>query len=166
MGSSVVPAQQPLGSEKWELISSVTASGSTVTSFTSIAGYSKLKLITKLTATSAVSKVSCQFNSDTGNKYSSVEDLLTSISSTIRGTSIPLSPEGNNLAGVLTINNVATTGIKNVQGYSSSDNSGSSYYYKSLIDGDYETTSAITSLNLNINVGTYSGNVSLYGVAL
>lgn len=168
MGSSVVPAQQPAGSENWQVISSVTASGSTV-SFTSISGYRKLKIVGKPTTSSSLATLLLRFNSDSGSNYSYVYDRSTGAASilyvTSRGTEIDLGTLGGSFAASMTVSNVNTTGVKTIEGYSTATGSGTTYVNE-FPQGDYETSSAITSVQV-ITSSTFSGgNITLYGVAL
>lgn len=169
MGSSVVPAQSPVSSEDWQVISSVTASGSTV-SFTSISGYRKLKVIASPTTSSTGASVSVRFNSDSGSKYSFIRQRSTDtaagvLSVPVRTTSIDVGPAGNSFGVSLSVENINTTGVKTFQGYNTSTGSGFSYSTE-IPQGDYETTSAITSLQVITGSTFTGGNVTLFGVAL
>lgn len=169
MGSSVVPAQSPVGSEKWEVISSVTASGSTV-SFTSISGYRKLKLIASPTTTSTGTTLNVRFNSDSGSNYSyannrSYNSAASNLGVSIRTNQIGVGPFGGTFGVSLTVENINTTGIKTFSGYSTTTGSGNSYADE-IPQGDYETTSAITSLQIITGSTFTGGNVTLFGVAL
>lgn len=160
MGSSVVPAQQPVG-ENWQVISSVTASGTTV-SFTSISGYRKLKIIGAPVTSSTGGSMLVRFNSDSGAKYSFIKD---GAAPAIRETSVSYSALGNTHSLVLTVDNINTTGNKTMDGYFSTTG-GSFPAYTQMLLGDYETTSAITSIQLTTFSTFNSGNVTLFGVAL
>jgi hypothetical protein len=168
MGSSVVPAPSAT-SDKWEQISSVTASGSTV-SFTSISGYRKLKVIAKPTTTSTLATINVRFNSDSGSNYSyayqrSSGGAASFLDVKSRATEVSFGALGNSFGGSLTIENVNTTGVKTFQGYSLGTGSGTNYTDE-ISQGDYETTSAITSLQLITGSTFTGGNITLYGVAL
>jgi hypothetical protein len=173
MGASQVPAAVSSNpSDNWELISSVSASGSSV-SFTSISGYKKLMLRGGNLGCTSNGQWTVGFNSDSGAKYdysyefrnsaaASVYSVLTSVAT----TAIRFPGTGSSQVNVLlTINNTDTTGIKTITG-ALGNNDGSYSYDGTNLIGNYIASASISTVTLTAGSSGMSGTVSLYGVKI
>lgn len=170
MGASQVPATSAGVSDNWELISSVSASGSSV-SFTSISGYKKLMLRGSNLGCTSNGSWYVQFNSDSGAKYDysyeyangSATDKY-NVSTGVALTSIPFPSSGSsNVYVLLTINNADTTGIKTVTGGMSIYN-GTYTWSSTNLNGNYIASASISTVTLTAGSAGMNGTVSLYGV--
>lgn len=152
-----------VGSDKWEEISSTTASGSTV-SFTSISGYRKLALdfkdITNNAATLA--GFSITINNDTGSNYLLIYNTGSAFS--VQGAqgafSIGSLSNGYTLNGSLQIDNCDSSKIKNVIGGSYSSNNYTYVYFPGTY---YKGSATVSSVEFKGSSMT-GGTVTLYGV--
>lgn len=171
MGASQVPSTSAGLSDNWELISSVSGSGTTVT-FSSISGYKKLMFRGVNLATSSGSNGDwiIRFNGDTGSNYDyafnwsqgSQTDKYNVTTTT--GTTAIGFPNSFTSSGtlVLTVNNTDTTGIKTITGSMGGSGSGFSYRTSDLT-GNYLASASISSVSIN-TAQSITGTLSLYGV--
>lgn len=163
MGVTVIPAPGA-GSDNWELISSVSASGSSI-AFTSIAGYKKLAL--RATVTLGSQDVSMRLNADTGSNYNYFRNnqigTATSISAYAQTSFLLGSPSsaGSTANLFIQIDNADNSGLKNVSGvfFSSTGTAPVGDYV-----GQYIASASISTVTLIGSVGFNSGTVALYGV--
>ena len=170
MGASQVPATSQGLSDNWELISSVSASGSSV-SFTSISGYKKLMLRGGNLACSSNGSWTVRFNSDSGSKYDYSYELANysasdkyNVKTSVATTSIGFPASGSDLVNVfLTINNTDTTGIKTITG-TLGIYDGSYVYNGTNLIGNYIASASISTVTLTAGSSGMAGTVSLYGV--
>jgi len=170
MGASQVPTTSQGLSDNWELISSVSASGSSV-AFTSISGYKKLMLRGGSLSCTNNSSWTVRFNSDSGSKYDYSYELVRygvtdkyDVNTAVATTAIDFPYSGRYNANVfLTINNTDTLGIKTITGALGVTDS-SDYAYKATnLIGNYIASASISTVTLAAGTGM-SGTVSLYGV--
>lgn len=163
MASSYVPLPL-IGNDKWIQISSVTASGTTV-SFTSITGYRKLAVLFKTLSptTLAGSKtISMTLNSDTASVYRAFKAGTTNID-----TSFDLGTMQNGTtpspSGMIIIDNVDSETIKMISG--SSYNTSGTYNYQN--GSHYEGNAKVTSVQIKTSDsnGFAGGTIILYGAA-
>jgi uncharacterized protein Veg len=170
MGASQVPATSQGLSDNWELISSVSASGSSV-AFTSISGYKKLMLRGGNLACSSNGSWTVRFNSDSGAKYDYSYEYTNggasdkyNVKTSIATTSIDFPSSGSAIVNVLlTINNTDTTGIKTISGALSTYDGTYNYNGTNLI-GNYIGSASISTVTLTAGSTGMNGTVSLYGV--
>jgi hypothetical protein len=165
MGASQVPSTSGGLSDNFQLISTVSASG-TSTAFTSISGYKKLMLrYNNLTCSGGTLNWFLRFNSDSGSNYdfsynsSAQTDIVT-------GQTSFLYPGGYNasLIGFHVISNADTAGVKILEGPFKQIND-SFYAWKAFdVKGHYYASAPISTVTLAINAGTMAGSISLYGV--
>lgn len=162
MAGSYVPLPL-IGNDKWIQVSSVTASGTTV-SFTGITGYRKLAVLFKtLSPSSAGSKtISMTLNSDTATAYRAFKSGTTSIDTsfdlgTMQSGTSP-SP-----SGMIIIDNVDSDTIKMISG--SSYNTSGTYNYQN--GSHYEGNAKVTSVQIKTSdsFGFAGGTIILYGAA-
>jgi uncharacterized protein Veg len=170
MGASQVPTTSAGLSDNWELISSVSASGSSV-SFTSISGYKKLMLRGQNLACTSNSTWTVRFNSDSGSKYDYAYEYSYdgatdkyNVVSAMATTAIDSASPGNGQVNILlTINNTDTTGIKTITGAFGVFNGTYSYKGTNLI-GNYIASASISTVTVGASSGGMSGTIALYGV--
>lgn len=165
MGASQIPAASTGGTEAdWVLISSVTASGTTV-SFTSISGYSKLALMWKGVNLSVADNAKVTIDSNTGTNYNNVyqSTAATPQNFSLSTSFLPTYTTASVTTGVIYIDAVNKTGFKPVYGSMQGTTAGAVYQ-----DGSYYySTAATTSVQLTTGGGTATmsvGTVALYGV--
>jgi uncharacterized protein Veg len=171
MGISTYPAASAANpSDNWQLISSVSASGSSV-SFTSISGYKKLMLRGANLACSSNGSWYVRLNSDSGSKYDYSYEYANygaadkyNVTSAVAATSIGFPSSGSDLVNVfLTISNTDTTGIKTITGALGTYDATYSYRGTNLI-GNYIASASISTVTLTAGSSGMAGTVSLYGV--
>jgi uncharacterized protein Veg len=170
MGASQVPAAVSSNpSDNWELISSVSASGSSV-SFTSISGYKKLMLRGANLYCSSNGSWYVQFNADSGSKYDYSYQYANfgaadkyNVSTTVAATSINLLGGSSQVNLFFTINNTDTTGIKTISGALSTYD-GTYNYSGTNLSGNYIASASISTVTLTAGSSGMGGTVSLYGV--
>lgn len=164
MGATTIPAPSSAAgvSDNWVLISTTTASASTL-SITGISGYKKLKVIYNTLSAPQISAL--RFNNDSGTKYSSAgwyvnnsNQMVKTVSAQLTSTAIesaPSSTENFNLE----INSTDTTNAKTYTVLS-----GGTLYFATTT-GTYQATASISSIQFTW-VGTSSAVIYLYGVAV
>jgi uncharacterized protein Veg len=170
MGASQVPATSQGLSDNWELISSVSASGSSV-AFTSISGYKKLMLRGGNLGCTSNGSWTVRFNSDSGAKYDYSYDFANggasdkyNVKGSVAATAIDFPTSGNDQVRVLlTINNTDTTGIKTITGALGIYDGTYNYNGTNLI-GNYIASASISTVTLTAGSSGMAGTVSLYGV--
>jgi hypothetical protein len=146
--------------DPWQLISTATPSAATTTTFSSISGYKKLRIVYSLTPTlDAVQGFYLQFNGDsTAGNYGSIAVMYTSNNKRagdriyISGYTEPVAS-----AGFATISDTDKTTPKTLTEFASMGASSAS--------GIWLGSSAVTSVLFGLSGGTYTGTIYLYGVA-
>jgi len=169
MGASQVPATSAGLSDNWELISSVSASGSSV-SFTSISGYKKLMLRGGNLGCTSNGSWNVRFNSDSGSKYDYSYEYANfgasdkyNVVTTVAATYIGLLSGSSPVNLFVTINNTDTTGIKTITGAANTFD-GSYTYSSTNLTGNYIASASISTVTLTAGSSGMAGTVSLYGV--
>ena len=165
MGATTIPAQT-VGTtgDKWVLISSVTASGTSV-NFTSISGYRKLALLWKTVTASSSATPAMSINSDTTSNYYlswQQNDTYNKVKQTLTTSVISDSSSETMGSGLLIIDSADQTGFKPILG---TIGLGVLQFQPGTY---YLTSSAVTSVQFTTVEGTPTlsvGTVALYGVA-
>jgi hypothetical protein len=166
MGSSIIPAASAGNpSDNYQLISSVTASGASV-SFTSISGYKKLMLRCNalLSSGGATNRTwTIRLNSDSGANY----DYAYSANDNVQTgqTSFGFPQSASELYAFFIFNNTDTTGVKTMQGSFKQTNATPVSYVGVNNVGNYYASASVSTVTLSIGTGSLSGTISLYGVA-
>jgi len=159
MGSSIVPAASvTTPSDNWVQIAA-TNPAATSLNFTSISGYKKLMTFWDNGSTSA-SLTSYRFNSDSGTKYQRSGwgwDTAVTVKSAYTTSA---ADNGNNNQHRLIVTSADNTNMKEFTEYVG----GATVSKFFLVNGIYQATAAITSINL-VWGATFSQTVYLYGVA-
>lgn len=153
---TVSSVQQP----NWQLIQTNTTTSGTTSTFTGLSGYSQY-LVTYSFSSGAASPY-LNFNSDsTSGNYAGYIQNATNIS--VMSTAIPLHYQSNTASsfyGYVTISNANQTTPKFVSGVTAAAP------YGGIITSSYFAASAITSITITTNTGTFSsGTITLYGIA-
>jgi hypothetical protein len=173
MGATTIPAASAANpSDNWELISSVSASGSSV-AFTSISGYKKLMLRGGNLSCNSNGSWTVRFNSDSGAKYDYSYEFANggtsdkyNVKTSVATTAIDFPSSGSATVNVLlTINNTDTTGIKTITGALGIYDGTYNYNGTNLI-GNYIASASISTVTLTAGSSGMSGTVSLYGVKI
>lgn len=154
-----------LTGDNWQLIATNTPTSGTSTSFTSISGYSKLRLIcSNLAFGGSSAQLLCRFNSDSGSNYIGAASGYSSATSEAWSTAATLVGGANtNHYIFIDIENVDKTFPKRIQGVWGDQSTG----IGDVINGIYIGSSAITSITLLDSSGNTiaGGTVYLYGLA-
>jgi hypothetical protein len=167
MGASQVPATSGL-TDNFELISSVSASGSSV-AFTSISGYKKLMLRVNNLTVGTNKTWTLRLNADSGSNYDYAFHYDGS-SPNYRGVTLTGQTEfgfpqtGTNLSAFFTIVNTDTTGVKSIEGSSKVTDATPVSYTSSEYSGNYYASASVSTVTVSIGTGTLSGTIALYGV--
>jgi hypothetical protein len=171
MGSSIIPAASAGNpSDNYQLISSVSASGSSV-SFTSISGYKKLMLRCNALSVSGGNKTwTLRLNADSGYNYDYAFHYDGSTPNyrglTVTGqTTFGFAQTGEILSAFFTMVNTDTTGVKSIEGSFKLTDTTPVSYTSSDYSGNYYASASISTVTLSTGTGTLSGTISLYGVA-
>lgn len=157
--------------DKWQLIATNTPTSGTSSSFTSLSGYKKYKLVWDSVIVSASSFYSLvvTFNGST-TKYAAGTSVFNDNSesnNSVSDVKIPLYPYTYNdtrTNGWLDIDNALEAIPKTVNGYGYGTNTG----YLVRLEGGWYDTAAITSIAVSTWSGSAtftSGNIKLYGIA-
>lgn len=164
-------AGAPPVTNSYESIATVNASGATGVSFTSIAGTYKHLQIRYSTVRSVANELGMRFNADGGNNYS-IHYLVgdgSSASAAGYGMNNSRTYVGNDgtstqpLVGVIDILDYANTNKLKVQRtLSGNDKNGSGSIF--LFSGAWNSTSAITQIDIFPGSGTVTGSFALYGI--
>jgi len=151
------------------LLTTLTLSGSSVTSSTFSSAYKQLFVYIKGAYASGVAQMRIQFNGDTGSNYSWGVLENGSPDRNASTTFIRFSNIGTSSApktagyGFLTIMNPSDTDVVYFTGVTQFEQSGTLTFFRST--GVYDNTSVITSLTLSLDAGNFSGGSALiYGV--
>ena len=161
MGASQVPATSGL-TDNFELISSVTASGSSV-AFTSISGYKKLMLRCNALSVSGGNKTwTIRLNSDSGTNY----DFAYSANDNVQTgqTAFGFPQTGELLSAFYVFENTNTTGVKTLEGSFKITNATPVSYVSVNEVGNYYASASISTVTLAVSTGNLSGTIALYGV--
>jgi hypothetical protein len=153
-----------LTGDNWQLIATNTPTSGTSTSFTSLSGYRKFRLIWSALAFGSSADLLCRFNSDSTNKYIGAASGYSS--STSKGWSSAATVSGSSISthyGFLDIEDVDKTFPKKMQGAWDNQSVG----VGDVLNGIYIGSSAITSISLEDSSGNTisAGTVYLYGLA-
>lgn len=169
MGASTIPAAGGGSSaNSWTYIAAATPSAAATASFTGISGYSQLKIVAYLTA-STYGNFYVQFNSDTANNYYGgawgVSNYMsTTVTASVSSNGISLTSSGPSTASFsFEVDNAnSTSAYKDINGASIAQGV-PNFGYQNY--GVWRSTSAITSLQIG-NYGssaTITGNIYLLG---
>ena len=153
-----------LTGDNWQLIATNTPTSGTSTSFTSLSGYNKFRLICSNLAFGGSADLLCRFNSDSGSNYIGSASGWSSATSNAWSTAATLGGNSNtNHYAFIDIENVDKTFPKKIQGAWGDQANG----YGDVINGIYIGSSAITSISLQDSSGNTisGGTVYLYGLA-
>jgi hypothetical protein len=170
MGASQVPATSAL-TDNYELISSVTASGSSV-AFTSISGYKKLMLRCNavLSSGGATNRTwTLRLNADSTSKYDYAFHYDGSTPNyrgvTLTGqTEFGFPQSASELYAFFIFNNTDTTGVKSIEGSFKVTDATPVSYTSSDYSGNYYASASVSTVTVSIGTGSLSGTIALYGV--
>lgn len=142
-------------SNQWQLVSTVTPTSGTSVTFSSLAGYKKYLLVAKNLYTSTSNTFTLRINGDTAQgSYTYASGDSTSF----------FVGNGNGASPGAAIWATIDNADKPIPHEIEAKSSGVTTWYKDY----YVTTSAVTSITLATNVGSYTfdgGTIYLYGIA-
>lgn len=158
-------------SPNFQLLGSANLTGSTTVTVSGISGKNQLYiLIVDAATSSAGSDIKLRLNTDTSAKYGymGIAHVVSSTPTAIATTSgadgyvfVVQGGASNFFAGSILVNGTNTSGLKPIQSTSWA-NGGNAYVI--VASGNYQGTSAISSISINSNLGNFNnGTVYVYG---
>jgi hypothetical protein len=153
-----------LTGDNWQLIATNTPTSGTSTSFTSLTGYRKFRLIWSALTFGGSAVAMLRFNSDSNNNYiGAASGYGTSSSEGWSTAAIVAGLAGTTHYGFIDVEDADKTFPKKMQGAWDNQDTG----VGDVLNGVYIGSSAITSIALSDSSGNTisSGTVYLYGLA-
>lgn len=153
-----------LSGDNWQLVATNTPTSGTSTSFTSLTGYRKYRVIWSNLSFSGSASLMLRFNSDSNNYYIGAASGFTAATSEGWSTAAILSGYATNSHyGFIDVEDADKTFPKKMQGVWGDQG----YGYGDVLNGIYIGSNAITSITLLDSSGNTisSGTVYLYGLA-
>jgi hypothetical protein len=145
--------------EQWQLIETQSPSAASAATFSSVSGYKRLMLVWKTTPSTGSFVYMSVNNNTTSNDYTSVVNWQAAALNKVLTTSITLDAQDHSglHAGMVIIENVTQTMPHILTNFV---NQRADAFYGLVIN-----TAPITRVDIYPSTGTFTGTVSIYGIA-